>query len=60
MGDKTMTKSDNILRVRLDVPHWQMLNELCQNHDRVLADMVRKLIRDEHARMGKGEKQNGK
>lgn len=50
-----MTKPDNILRVRLDAPHWQMLNELCQTHDRTTADMVRKLIRDEMARMGKGK-----
>ncbi len=47
--------SDNTLRVRLDDAHWQMLLELCQNLDRDTPDMVRKMIRDAHAQLGKGK-----
>ncbi len=43
--------SDNTLRVRLDNDHWQMLNELCRDLDRETPDMVRKIIRDAHAKM---------
>ncbi len=43
--------SDNTLRVRLDDAHWQMLTELCQDLDRDTPDMVRKMIRDAHAKM---------
>ncbi len=41
----------NTLRVRLDDAYWKMLNELCQHLDRDTPDMVRKLIRDAHAKM---------
>ena len=47
--------TDNTLRVRLDDDHWQMLTELCQTNDRDTPDMVRKMIRDAYAQLGKGK-----
>lgn len=46
------------LRVRLDDAHWRMFLELCQDHDRNTPDMTRKMIRDAHARLGKGKEMN--
>jgi hypothetical protein len=42
---------DTTLHLRLDDDHQQMVTELCQHQDRKTSDMVRKLIRDAHAKM---------